>query len=290
MISPVQCRSILNRVKQPDTWFGLTYNMNLYRGCSHRCIYCDSRSECYGIENFDGEVLVKVNAIELLRDRLPRLRVKGTIGTGSMNDPYQPAERKVGLTGRALEVIALNRFPVHVITKSDLILRDIDVLEEIAKVYSAVTFTITSIDESLSRMLEPGAPPVVARLETMQMLSDRGIHVGILLMPVLPFITDSIDNLNGIVEKASSFGAQYIIASFGVTLRNRQREHYLREIDRLYPGMSIRYRKLFGSSYLCRSENAEQLESVFTERCRSMGISTSMPVYKPLDTGQLSLF
>lgn len=290
MISHVRCRSILNRVSQPDTWFGLRYNMNLYRGCSHRCIYCDSRSECYGIENFDKEVLVKDNAIDLLSDKLPRLRVKGTIGTGSMNDPYQPAERTIRLTRRALEVIAGNRFPVHVITKSDLVLRDIDILKKIADVYSAVTFTVTTIDRSLAGRIEPYSPPVEARFEAIRELSSHGIHAGITLMPVLPLVTDSIDNLNGIVEQACRYGAEYIIASFGVTLRDRQREYFLREIEKLLPGMGSKYRKLFGNSYLCRSKNAEQLKAVFTEKCREMGISTSIPVYDPLDTGQLSLF
>ena len=290
MISHVQCRSILNRVSQPDSWFGLWYNMNLYRGCSHRCIYCDSRSECYEIDNFDGEIVVKANAIDLLTDRLPRLRVKGTIGTGSMNDPYQPLERKTGLTRRALEVIALNHFPVHIITKSDLVLRDIDILEEIARVYSAVTFTITTVDASLARRIEPGAPPVEARFKAIRELSKRGIHVGITLMPILPFITDSIDSLNGILEQAYRCGVEYIIASFGVTLRDRQRDYFLREIEKLFPGMGSQYNRQFGSSYLCRSGNAEQLEAVFKEKCHLKGISTSMPVHDPLDTGQLSLF
>lgn len=290
MISHVKCRSILNRVSKPDNWFGLWYNMNLYRGCAHRCIYCDSRSECYSIENFDGEILVKANAIDLLTDRLPRLRVKGTIGTGSMNDPYQPLEKKIGLTRRALEVIAMNHFPVHIITKSDLVLRDIDILEDIARVFSAVTFTITSVNTSLASRLEPGAPPVEARFDAIRELSLRGIHVGITLMPILPFITDTIDNLNGIIEQASRCGAEYIIASFGVTLRDRQRDYFLRKVEKLFPGMSIEYNRQFGSSYLCRSRNAEQLETVFTEKCHAEGISTSMPVHDPLDTGQLSLF
>ncbi|MCK5116048.1 MAG: radical SAM protein [Candidatus Aegiribacteria sp.] len=290
MISHVQCRSILNRISQPDNWFGLWYNVNLYRGCSHRCVYCDSRSECYSIENFDGEILVKANAIELLSDRLPRLRVKGTIGTGSMNDPYQPLERKIGLTRRALEVIAFNHFPVHVITKSDLVLRDIDILKEISKVYSAVTFTITTVDNSIASRIEPGAPSVEARFEAIRELSMNGIHVGITLMPILPFITDSIDNLNALIEQASRCGVEYIIASFGVTLRDRQRDYFLRKVEKLFPGMGSKYSRQFGSSYLCRSSNAEQLEVVFTEKCHVQGISTSMPVHDPLDTGQLSLF
>jgi len=290
MVSYIECRTILNRVNQPDTWFGLRYNMNLYRGCSHRCIYCDSRSECYGIENFDGEVIVKKNAVELLKDRLPRLRVKGTIGTGSMNDPYQPVERKTGLMRRALEVIAQNRFPVHIITKSDLVLRDIDLLTEIADVYCAVTFTVTTIDENLAASIEPFAPSPKARFTAMRSLAERGILTGLTLMPVLPFVTDSTENLSGIIDRASSGGASYILPSFGVTLRDRQREHYLREAEGLFPGLRSKYQNHFGNSYICRSPNAETLEAIFSEKCRRMGISTSIPVFDPSDTGQLSLF
>src|SRR5512137_2350561 len=159
MIKEIQAKTLLGRVKGPDDWFGLYYNMNLYRGCQHQCIYCDSRSECYQIENFNQDVLIKANAIELLRRELAGKRFIGTIGTGSMNDPYMPLEAGLRLTRGALEVIAEAGFPVHVITKSDLVLRDIDLLEEIGrKSYAAVTFTVTTADDPLSRKLEPGAP------------------------------------------------------------------------------------------------------------------------------------
>ena len=148
MIKEIQAKTLLARVKGPDDCFGLYYNLNLYRGCQHQCIYCDSRSECYQIEDFDHDVLIKVNAIELLRRELAGKRVIGTIGTGSMNDPYMPLEAEVRLTRRALEAIAAFGFPVHVITKSDLVLRDIDLLEEIGrKTYAAVTFTVTTADD-----------------------------------------------------------------------------------------------------------------------------------------------
>ena len=159
MIREIQAKTLLAYVKQPDDWFGLKYNMNLYRGCQHRCIYCDSRSECYQIEHFDRDVLVKVNAIELLRKALAGKRIKGTIGTGSMNDPYMPVERYFNLTGQALEVIAEFRFPVHIITKSDLVLRDLDTLRTInTATLAMVSFTITTADDALARKLEPAAP------------------------------------------------------------------------------------------------------------------------------------
>ena len=192
MIKEIQAKTLLTRVKGPDDWFGLYYNMNLYRGCQHQCIYCDSRSDCYQIEDFDHDVLVKTNAIELLRRELAGKRVVGTIGTGSMNDPYMPLEAEVRLTRRALEVIAGSGFPVHVITKSDLVVRDIDLLEEISRRnYAAVTFTVTTAEDALSKRLEPGAPVSSRRLRALQTLHRRGILVGVTLMPVLPFIEDT---------------------------------------------------------------------------------------------------
>ena len=146
MIKEITAKVLLSPVKQPDDWFGLKFNMNLYRGCQHQCIYCDSRSECYQIENFK-DVLVKVNAIDLLRDEISRKRVKGTIGTGSMNDPYMPLEAKRELTRGALQVIADFLFPVHIVTKSDLVLRDLDLLRTIHQVYAAVSLTITTADD-----------------------------------------------------------------------------------------------------------------------------------------------
>src|SRR5512136_875013 len=190
MIKEIQAQVLLSSAKRPDPWFGIKYTMNLYRGCQHQCIYCDSRSECYQIENF-ADILIKANAIDLLRKELARKRVRGTVGTGSMNDPYMPLEATVNLTRRALEVIAEFRFPVHIITKSALVLRDLDLLKEIGRLYAAVTFTITTYDDGLSKMLEPGAPVSSRRLAAMQTLSAAGILTGVALMPVLPFIEDT---------------------------------------------------------------------------------------------------
>lgn len=290
MIREIQTRTILNRVSVPDSWFGLYYNMNLYRGCSHRCIYCDSRSECYGIDSFDRDVLVKTNAVDLLKNRLPRLRIKGTIGTGSMNDPYQPVEKKIGLTRRALEVIEENHFPVHVITKSDLVLRDGDLLERIGRVYSAVTFTVTTADETLAGKLEPFAPSVAARFRAMRQLSERGIHTGITLMPVLPFITDNPANILAILDMAAESGAEYIIPFLGVTLRDGQREYFLREIEKVFPGMNRKYREDFGNMYHCPVSNAGILEGMLREACVKRSILLEMPFYDPFDNGQMNLF
>ncbi len=294
MITEIEAKGILNPVKQPDDWFGLKYNMNLYRGCQHRCIYCDSRSMCYQIDNFDHEVIVKVNAVELLADQLPRKRVVGTIGTGSMNDPYMPLEKRYNLTGRALEVIAENRFPVHVLTKSDLVLRDIDILAEINQVFAAVSFTVTAADDILGKKVEPGAPVSSRRFAAMARLAGRGIPTGVLLMPVLPFIEDTLENVIGIVELAAENGASYILPSLGMTLRDRQRFHYYQQLDEQFPGTKEQYVRQFGGSYFAEARRANQLYEAIEEACCRYGISLTMPKYAPQmstrEELQMSLF
>jgi DNA repair photolyase len=290
MIKEIEAKTLLSPVKQPDPWFGLKYSMNLYRGCQHRCIYCDSRSECYQIENFDGKVLVKANAVELLQKELARKRKKGTIGTGSMNDPYMPVERKINLTGRALKVIAQFGFPVHVITKSDLILRDLDTLVEINQVYAAVSFTVTTADDELGKKVEPGAPPVSARLNAMQTLAQHGIYTGITMMPILPYIEDNQENIAAIVQKAHDHGAAYIIPSFGMTLRDRQRMYYYQKLDELFPGLRRQYQARYGTQYSCVPGNVEQLAESFYNRCAECGITTRMTPFAPQNIAQLRLF
>jgi DNA repair photolyase len=274
MIKEIQAKTMLARVKGEDAWFGLYYNMNLYRGCQHQCIYCDSRSECYQIENFNTEVLVKVNAAELLRKELASKRVIGTIGTGSMNDPYMPLEQDLRLTRRALEVIAKAGFPVHTITKSDLVLRDLDLFADIQqKTYAAVTFTVTTADDDLSRRLEPGAPVSSRRLAALRTLSRRGILSGITMMPILPFIEDGEENIRQIVTLAAENGAKYILPSFGMTLRDRQREYYYAKLDILFPGMRQRYERAFGKRYSASAQNYRRMPTFAPQkRVRSISL------------------
>lgn len=289
-IHMIQAKSLLNPVKQPDTWFGLKYNMNLYRGCQHRCIYCDSRSQCYRIDRFDQDILVKANAPELLRSELARKRVKGTIGTGSMNDPYMPLEKKLNLTRRALEIIATFRFPVHVITKSDLVLRDADVLQQIRQIYAAVSFTITTANDDLGKQVEPGAPLPSARFHALQKLAEKGIYAGVTLMPVLPFLQDDPQNIRAIVRRAADSGAQYIIASFGVTLRDRQRAYFYNELDRRFPGVKQQYVRSFGEQYFAPARQMAQLTAVFQEACAQAGIARRIQPFTVPPATQLPLF
>ena len=293
MIREITTKTILNHVPQPDTYFGLKYNMNLYRGCQHQCIYCDSRSDCYQIENF-ADIHVKVNAVDLLADTLPRKRVRGTIGTGSMNDPYMPVERRYNLTGRALRVIAKHRFPVHILTKSDLVLRDLDTLTDIGRVFAAVSFTVTTADDDLAATLEPGAPRPSARFKAMAKLSQNGILTGVTMMPLLPFLQDNVQNVTAIVEQAHAHGASYILPSFGMTLRSGSRDYYYQQLDRHFPGLKARYIRRFGESYYCAASKAAELDAHFRDLCRRYGIATHMPVFTPekisQPTQQMRLF
>jgi DNA repair photolyase len=280
MIKEIHTKTILNHVKQPDTYFGLKYNMNLYRGCQHQCIYCDSRSECYQIENF-ADIHVKVNAIDLLADALPRKRVRGTIGFGSMNDTYMPVERKYRLTRQALEVVRQHQFPVHIITKSDLVLRDIDTLKEINKTYAAISFTITTADDELARVLEPGAPLSSARFNAMRTLADVGIHTGVTMMPILPFIEDTVENVTDLVEMARQAGASYILPWFGMSLRAGSRDYYYDKLDKLFPGVKRKYVQQYGGRYECNSPDWRKLDDVFQKLVYKFGITTQMPVFTP---------
>jgi DNA repair photolyase len=278
VIKEIQAKTLLASNTHPDGVFGIKYTMNLYRGCQHQCIYCDSRSECYQIENF-ADVLVKVNAIELLDRELASKRIVGTVGTGAMNDPYMPLEARYEQTGRALDVIAAHGFPVHIITKSDLVLRDIERLQRVAKTYAAVTLTITTADDELARKVEPGAPVSSARFRAIRELSKAGIYTGVALMPVLPFIEDNADNIQAIVERAAEAGARYIMPWFSVTLRDRQRRYFYDKLDQLFAGLRVRYEHGFGDRYECPANEAHKLGQLFGQLCERYHVATKMDVF-----------
>lgn len=280
MIHEIQAKTLLSTVRGDDRLFDLKYNFNIYRGCPHQCIYCDSRSECYQIENFN-DTLVKVNAPELLAKELPRKRIKGPIGTGSMSDPYNPLEKQYQLTRRALEVIARCGFPIHLITKSDLVVRDIDLLTVINRAQTVVCFTLTTVDDELARQVEPGAPAPSARLAAMRTLAGHGIPVGTTLMPVLPFLEDSEANIQAIVEQTAAHGGSFLIPGFAVTLRDRQREWFYHELDRRFPGLREKYEQRYGESYGCPPSNVKRLEQVFAKACARLGLSNHIPYYEP---------
>jgi DNA repair photolyase len=293
MVIEIKSKTILNHVKQPDHWFGLKYNMNLYRGCQHQCIYCDSRSECYQLGDL-AQIRVKTNSLELLEDALPRKRVLGTIGFGSMNDPYMPVEKEYRLVRGALEIISNHGFPVHILTKSDLVLRDKDLLQAIGEVYAAVSFTITTADDALAGKVEPGAPRPSKRFQAMRDLADAGVLTGVTLMPVLPFLEDDPENIIQIVREAKRNGASYIIPAFGMTLRPGSRDYFYQRLDELFPGTKEKYVQAYGDSYQCNVPNWRELNEIFNDEMKSAGLETKIEVFEPRkktkENSQLSLF
>ena len=227
--------------------------MNLYRGCTHGCIYCDSRSDCYEMDHKFEDIAIKENAIELLEDALRRKRRHCMIGTGSMCDPYMHCEEKMMLTRRALEVIYKYNCGVTVITKSDRILRDIDLYEQInCRSKAVVQMTLTTADESLCRILEPNVCTTYRRYEVLKEFQKRGIPTVVWLCPILPYINDTAENLNGILDYCFDAGVKGIINfGFGVTLRAGNREYFYSKLDEYFPGMKKRYIRRFGNSYEC---------------------------------------
>lgn len=286
----IEAKSILSKLRQADSLFGITYNMNLYRGCQHGCIYCDTRSDCYGIGDI-SKISVKRNALELLERELRAKRNrKGTIGTGSMNDPYMPAEEKTGTVREALARIAAWRFPVHVITKGTLVTRDADILLDISSVYAAVSFTVTCADDAQARVLEPGAPPSSARLKAMETLAAKGIYTGVTMMPLLPLINDTVENVREILRRAKDSGASYVLPMFGMTLRAGSRDYFYRALEKQFPGMKERYVSAFGNRYECWSDNYKRLSGVFYEEIHRLGLSARMEFYRGEPDTQMSLF
>lgn len=273
----IPAKTILQRNKSTE-WFGNDYNMNLYRGCCHGCIYCDSRSDCYRIENFDV-VCAKENALVILRDELRRKVRRGVIGTGAMSDPYNPFEEKELLTRHALELISAYDFGMTVITKSSLITRDIDVYREIAERSPVLCkMTVTTADDELCRLIEPNVSVSSERFEALARMSESGLFTGITLMPVLPFIEDGEANILKIVRTAHECGVRCIYPAFGMTLRNNQRDYYLDKLEELFPGqgLKMRYIKTFGERYECVSPRAKRLWAVFSSECDRLGILYNM--------------
>lgn len=293
----VPAKHIVTNKKDGAEWFGTDFNMNIYRGCCHGCIYCDSRSSCYGIEDFDT-VVAKEDALRIVRDDLRRKTKSGVVGMGAMSDPYNPFEEKEQLTRHALELINAFGFGVTIATKSDLILRDIDVLQEIAS-HSPVLckITITAADDELSRKVEVHAPESSRRFQAIAKLREAGIFAGILLMPVLPFIEDNEENVLGIVEQAHKADARFIYPAFGMTMRDRQREWYYGKLIEQFPEQDLvkKYMQKYGNFYRCTSPRARKLWTVFSEKCQEYGILYQMKditcAYKRgYDVQQLSLF
>ncbi|MGN0659032.1 MAG: SPL family radical SAM protein [Emergencia sp.] len=248
--------------------------MNLYRGCSHGCIYCDSRSVCYQMEHDFEDIEVKENALELLEDALQRKRRKSMIGTGSMSDPYMPVEKELGYTRKALELIDRYGFGITLITKSDLVLRDLDLLRRInGKTKAVVQMTLTTFDDELCRKIEPGTCVTSRRFEVLKILRDEGIPAVVWFCPILPYVNDTPENVNGILDYCEDAGVRGVLCfGMGLTLREGNREYFYGQLDRLFPGLKERYMKEYGNQYMAGSPRQAELMELFHSRCEQSGM------------------
>ena len=272
----VKAKTILSKVKYGADWYGIDYNVNLYRGCSHGCIYCDSRSNCYHIDNFDVPK-GKENALAILENELSKKKEKGVVGIGSMSDTYNPFEKQYELTRGALKLLSKYNFGVSIDTKSDLILRDIDILKEInSKNNVIIKFTITTPNDELSKIIEPRVCASSKRFEAIKMLNDNGIFTGIMMNPVLPFITDNEEDIKRLVRMAYESGARFIQTYMGMTLRENQRDYYFEQLDKHFKGLKDKYIKYYGERYNCAVPNYKRLYKVFTDECDKYGILYNM--------------
>ncbi len=249
-------------------------NMNIYRGCTHGCIYCDSRSDCYNITHPFEDVAVKENAIELLEKALASRRKRCMIGTGSMADPYMPVEKDMQYTRKRLELADRYGYGFTLITKSDLVLRDIDLLKSInSRTKAVVQVTLTTADENLCRILEPNVTTTRGRYKILKKMQARGIPTVVWLSPILPFVNDSRENLNTILDMCIDAGVKGIMCfGMGLTLRRGNREYFYHRLDRHFPGMKEKYIRTFGEEYSCLSPNNPRLMKIFYKRCKENGI------------------
>lgn len=248
--------------------------MNIYRGCLHGCIYCDSRSLCYQMKHKFEDIEVKANAVELLENALRRKRNKCMIGTGAMSDPYMPIEEKLGNMRKCLEVIERYGFGVTMITKSTKVLRDLDLLKKInEKSKCVVQMTLTTYDEDLCRIVEPNVETTYERFRALEILRDNGIPTVVWLCPILPFINDTEENIRGILDYCVRAKVKGIINfDMGVTLRDGNREYFYKKLDEHFPGLKEKYIRMYGNSYQLSSPNSRKLNMIYKSECIKNGI------------------
>lgn len=248
--------------------------MNIYRGCTHGCIYCDSRSKCYGFTHEFEDVEVKMNAPELLERALKSKRKKCMIGTGAMCDPYLHAEEELRLTRRCLELISQYEYGIAIQTKSTRILRDLDLLREInGKAKAVVQMTMTTYNEELCKIIEPAVSTTRERFDALLQFKKAGLPTIVWLTPILPFINDTEENIRGILDYCIEAGVKGIICfGMGVTLRDGNREYFYRALDKHFPGIKNKYIKTYGNAYNLPSPDNERLLQIFRKLCKENGI------------------
>ena len=248
--------------------------MNLYKGCTHGCIYCDSRSKCYSMEHDFEDIEIKENAIELLENTLRRKRLKCMLGLGSMSDPYMPIENKIENTRKSLELAYKYGFGFSLITKSNRILRDIDLLKKINEnTKCVVQITLTTYDDKLCRKIEPNVCSTKERFIVLKKLKEAGIPTIVWLCPILPFINDTEENINGILDYCIKAEVKGVLCfGMGLTLREGSREYFYKQLDILFPGIKEKYIRIYRNSFSINSLNNNRLMKLFHEKCEKNGI------------------
>ena len=261
--------------------------MNLYRGCLHGCIYCDSRSTCYNIQHNFEDVEIKLNAIDLLEKALKNKRKKCMIGMGSMTDPYIPLENEIQNTRKALELIYKYGFGVTLITKSSLVLKDLDILKEINKKKKCVIqMTLTTFNEKLCKIIEPNVSTTKERFEVLKILNQNNIPTVVWFTPILPFINDTDENLIGILNYCAQAKVYGIICfGIGLTLRNGNREYFYKNLDKYFPNLKEKYIETYENTYVLNSKNNRHLMNMFYKTCKQHNIiCDNNEIFKYLNT------
>ena len=286
-IKEIEAKTILRKHKKIDSWFLSRYGMNLYRGCTHNCVYCDGRAEGYYVEGeFGSDVTVKINALEVLRRELDPKRKRTPFKPGyvmvggGVGDSYQPVEEKYELTRKTLSLLSEKKLPVHILTKSTLVKRDVDILEKINETSKAiVSFSFSSSDEKISRIFEPGVPSPRKRLDTISFFKDKGIACGMFLLPVIPFITDTNAVMEKTLQDAQDVGVDFIIFG-GMTLKEgKQKEYFLNTLKRYYPKLMSEYQMIYRGSKWGEAihEYYDQLHLTFHTLMKQYKIPTRIP-------------
>lgn len=288
-IKEIQAKSILRKHKKIDSWFISQYGMNLYRGCAHNCVYCDGRSEKYRVNGeFGEEVIVKINAIDLLQKELdfkkrstPLKKCYIMIG-GGVGDSYQPVEKKYELTKKTLELIYEKNFPISILTKSTLVKRDVDIIKKINEKHRAiVSFSFSSTDDKISSIFEPGVSLPSERLKTIEFFKNEGIACGMFLLPIIPFLTDKPDVIEETIRQAKNAGVDFIIFG-GMTLKDgRQKDYFFNTLKKLYPNLISEYCNIYRNDKWGHPipEYYESIHITFNEICKKYYIPKRIPLY-----------
>ncbi|MFX0059216.1 MAG: radical SAM protein [Candidatus Hodarchaeota archaeon] len=282
-------KTVLNKLKYPDSWFWSRYTLNAYSGCAHACIYCDARSQRYYLEDFENEVIIKTDFDKKLDLRLKRARklLIDVIAPGGVNDAYQPIEERIEHTRKVIQVIANHKYPINIATKSKLVIRDLDILQKIAKdTWCTVGFSITTTNEELAKFLEPYSSSPSERLEALKIIKKEApnVQVGTYFMPIIPFLEDNDENLENVIKKSKKAGADFILFSPGLTLRDSQADYFIKKLNNSkYRNIVKPLLELFKGQIYPHPEYVKKLHLKLFSLCEKSDIAVRVPRWIPND-------